>query len=478
MLVADDRPEYLPAWRLIELYRSRTLSPVDVLQAQIGRIDRGGGAINAFTHYHFDEAMKAAKDSEARYRRGDPRTLEGICVAVKDEFDRKGWVVTSGSRLFKDNESEQNHPVVDKLLEAGAILHVQTTAPEFFLVAVTWSDLWGTTRNPWNAEYTPGGSSGGSAAALSAGMTTLAIGSDMGGSIRIPSALNGLYGGKPSYGRIASPDPSALVPHASPGPLARDAGDLILLQNVMSGPARGCPSVLRPALHLPMRDASPKELRVAVCLDQGWATLEEDVRRNSLAALRTFEAAGIEVDEIDIDLCIDDTRLRSAIEKALFSTAIGAELTDLDARDTGLTSYARRFVTLASDMRPSDAREAAEETLRIYRIIDDAVFERGYHALITATVATTMIAADFDPTKDTAWVNGKTVDPYAGWFLTSIFSLLNWMPVVNVPADPCDNGVPCGLQIACRPYDDVTAAALAYLYAKAAEPVAFDRIRL
>src|SRR5438874_12356608 len=210
--------------------------------------------------------MQCAKESEQRCRRGEERALEGVSVAVKDEFDRKGWIVTSGSVLFKDHQSKEHHPIIDKLLAAGAVLHVQTTAPEFFLVGVTWSELWGITRNPWNRTCTPGGSSGGSAASLSAGMATLAVGSDMGGSIRIPSALNGLYGAKPAYGRIASPDPSALVPHASPGPLARHARDLVLLHNVMCGPAEGCPAVVSPRLELPFDAPSKKDFRIALSI--------------------------------------------------------------------------------------------------------------------------------------------------------------------------------------------------------------------
>jgi amidase len=361
------------------------------------------------------------------------------------------------------------------LLAAGAILHVQTAAPEFFLLPVTWSGLWGVTRNPWNTKYTPGGSSGGSAASLSAGMATLAIGSDMGGSIRIPAALNGIYGGKPSYGRIASADASSLVPHASPGPLARDARDMVLLQNVMTGPAPGCPAVLHPAITLPLTSAFAKDLRLAVSLDQGWATLEGDVCECCLDAVKCLESAGAKVEEIDLDLGTDDRQLRTAIEKALFSTAIGGDLAELDAEDKRLTSYARRFVKLASEMRPVDSRDAAEEALRMYRILDELVFGRGYDALITATVATTKVVADFDPTQNSLIVSGRPVDRYAGWFLTSIFSLLNWMPVVNVPAGLCENGVPCGLQIACRPYDDAGAAAAACLFSEVAKPIPFDR---
>jgi amidase len=330
------------------------------------------------------------------------------------------------------------------------------------------------TRNPWNSECTPGGSSGGSAAAVAAGMATLAIGSDMGGSIRIPGALCGLYGSKPAYGRIASPGPSGLVVHASPGPLARDVADMVLLQNAMSGSAPGCPAVL-PRQPLVPAPGSLHTFRIALSMDQGWASLDTDVRANTLAAAKLLEGAGAVVDEIDLRLDTTDFHLRETIEKALFSTAIGADLIDLDTQTDKMTTYGRRFVSLACAMGPLDARDAAREALRLYHLIDKAVFDAGYDALVSPTVATTRISADYDPTIDAPVIDGKSVDPYAGWFLTSLFSLLNWMPVVTVPTGLAGNNVPTGLQIACRPYDDATAAAIA-MVANAATAMPFDRV--
>jgi Asp-tRNA(Asn)/Glu-tRNA(Gln) amidotransferase A subunit family amidase len=465
----------LPAHRQLQLFREKRVSPVEILKAQIARIESGGKTINAFTYRHFDEALDGAREAEARYQRGNSRPLEGITVAVKDEYSKVGWTVTEGSCVYKDSMKKDNHPVIDKLIEAGAVLHVQTTAPELYLVAVTWSDLWGVTRNPWNPEITPGGSSGGSAAALAGCMTTLAIGSDMGGSIRIPCALNGLYGSKPAYGRIASPDPSALVPHASPGPLARNVHDLIVLQNVMSGPAPGCPAVLRPKLEIPS-EYQRNSRKLALSLDQGWARLEPDVRANTLAAARLLEKAGYEVEEVDLVLETSDGQLRETIEKALFSTALGAELIELASQSHHLTTYGRRFVELASVMGPTQAKEAAEEALRLYRIIDRDIFGAGYDALITPTVATTRIKADYDPTTDVPIIQGGRVDPYSGWFMTSLFSLLNWMPVINVPSGIASNSVPTGLQIATQPYDDITGFEIAAAYAEVAPGMPFQTL--
>jgi Asp-tRNA(Asn)/Glu-tRNA(Gln) amidotransferase A subunit family amidase len=321
----------MPAHRQLELFRSKKLSPVEILKAQISRFEQAH-KINAVTYEHFDEALQAARQSELRYGSGEARALEDISVAVKEEYGRRGWPITAGSRLFKGEVSHENHPVIDKLIAAGAVLHLQTTVPEFYLIAVTWSDLWGVTRNPWNRECTPGGSSGGSAAAMAAGLATAAIGSDMGGSIRIPCAMCGLYGSKPTYGRIASPGPSGLVSHVSPGPLARDVRQMILLQNVMSGPAAGCPAVLPTHSVVPVDAHSTKAFRIGLSLDQGWATVDADVRANTLAAARLLRLAGAAVDEVDLRLPTSDSRLRETIERALFSTAIGAELIDLASR--------------------------------------------------------------------------------------------------------------------------------------------------
>lgn len=471
-----DQLSLMPAHEQLGLFRTTKLSPVEVLKAQINRIETTNDAVNAITFRHFDTALEAARASEKRYHCGDPRPLDGITVALKDEYGRRGWIVTAGSFLFKDAIGHENHPVVDKLLEAGAVLHVQTTAPEFYLVAVTWSDLWGVTRNPWNPACTPGGSSGGSAAALATGMTTLAIGSDMGGSIRVPCALNGLYGSKPAYGRIASPDPSALVPHASPGPLARNSRDLFLLQNIMSGPAPACPAVLMPKLELPLDPPTKQNWKIALWMDQGWARIAPDVRTNTLKAAKVLETAGAIVDEIDLDLETSDSQLRQTIEKALFSTALGADLLEVAPEREQLTTYARRFVDVASQMGPCDAMAAAQETLRLYRLIDRQVFQAGYQAVITPTTATTTIAAGHDPTTDHAMVDGERVDPYCGWHLTSLFSLLNWMPVINVPTGLSANNVPTGLQIAARPYDDVTAAAIAAGYASHFAELPFEQL--
>ena len=203
--VSEDSLCYASVDDLTAMFRAGKASPVDLLRAQIKRIETLNPKINCITYKHFDQALKEAQQSEDRYRRGEARPLEGITVALKDDCSRAGWKTTQGSLLFKDAPpATENVAVVDMLEAAGAVMPFQTTVPEFYLFVGASTRAYGTTRTPWNLEYSPGGSSAGSGAALAAGFTTLATGSDMGGSIRLPASQNGIYGYRPTYGRVAS----------------------------------------------------------------------------------------------------------------------------------------------------------------------------------------------------------------------------------------------------------------------------------
>jgi amidase len=464
----DDDLCWLSAAALLALYRERKVSPVEVLKAQIARAERVNPSVNCFTHTYFDSAVAAARPSEVRWMRGDARALEGIPTSVKDEDAIAGWPVTAGSVLMKDNRAAENTPVVDKLLAAGAVLHAQTTAPEFYFIPLTWSRLWGVTRNPWNLRITVGGSSGGSGAALAAGLATLATGSDMGGSIRIPSSLNGLYGFKPPHGRVPLDPGAEIMPQGTSGPMARTLEDLALMQSVINGPHPRQLTALRPRLRYPTSYPDIRGFRIAYSLDQGWAVLEPDVRRNTLAALKLLEAQGGILEEVP--LAFDGRRIGSALLKALMSTGMGEMLQQIKALDRAddLTTYGRHFVNLAAveagPRQLGEAQRYADELFAQY----DALFERGFRAYVCPSVTTTRVAADFDFTAAKLVVNGQEVDPFGGWLLTPPFNLMYTIPVLNVPTGLADNHVPTGMQIAARSFEDLTAFQVAAAYAAAA----------
>src|SRR5690606_19514438 len=193
---------YLPAHEALSRLRARSLSPVVLLGAVIGRAGAVQGKVNSLTFTHFDRAIDEARKAEAKYARGArTRALEGLPVAVKDESAIKGMPTSGGSLIMKDDVADHTSEVNARILRAGGIVHARTATPEFSCAGYTWSRLWGITRNPWNPEFTPGGSSGGSGAALASGAATLATGSDIGGSIRIPASCCGVVGFKPPYGR-------------------------------------------------------------------------------------------------------------------------------------------------------------------------------------------------------------------------------------------------------------------------------------
>lgn len=225
---------YLPATEALRRFRDRSLSPVELMTAVIARAEAVEPKVNALAERTFEGALAAAREAEARYGgKGEaPRALEGLAVATKEEQPIAGRRITDGSLAFVDEVAKETHPVIERVQGAGGIVHARTTTPEFSCAGYTQSRLWGVTRNPWNVEFTPGGSSGGAGAALAAGETTLATGSDIGGSIRIPASYTGTVGYKPPYGRVPAMAPFNLDTYCHDGPMARTVGDCALLENV------------------------------------------------------------------------------------------------------------------------------------------------------------------------------------------------------------------------------------------------------
>src|SRR6201987_4980228 len=226
---------YMPATRLLALYRCGQLSPVEVIEHTLQRVEAYEGGLNAFVLYDPDTALAMARASEARWHKGEPQgLLDGVPVAVKDTLLTRGWPGLLGSRTIDPNQPwEEDAPVPARLRAEGAVFFGKTTTPEFGWKGVTDSPLSGTTRNPWSLERTPGGSSGGSAAAVLAGIGPLAAGTDSGGSIRIPAAFCGIVGHKPTFGRVAAYPPSAFGDVAHVGPLTRPLDDAALMLDAM-----------------------------------------------------------------------------------------------------------------------------------------------------------------------------------------------------------------------------------------------------
>src|SRR4051812_7020193 len=209
-----------PATRLLQLYASRELSPVDATKAALTAIERHNPRFNAFCLVDHDSALTYARQSEARWMKGAPLgLLDGVPTSVKDLILTRGWPTLRGSRTIDPEQDWHDDGVlVGSLRRAGAVLIGKTTTPEFGWKGVTDSPVYGVTRNPWKADLTPGGSSGGGAVAAACGMGALHVGTDGGGSIRIPASFTGVGGFKTTYGNVPPQPPSPLCPPPTPGP--------------------------------------------------------------------------------------------------------------------------------------------------------------------------------------------------------------------------------------------------------------------
>src|SRR4051794_35535000 len=295
---------FTSAARLIELYRTKQISPVEVTAATLRRLETYEGAINAFVLYDPETALAMARASEARWQKGEPQgLLDGVPVALKDTLLTRGWPRLLGSRTIDPNQVwDEDAPVPRRLRANGAVFFGKTTTPEFGWKGVTDSPLSGVTRNPWNLERTPGGSSGGSGAAVLAGIGPLAVGTDAGGSIRIPAAFCGIFGFKPTFGRVAVYPPSAFGDVAHVGPMTRTVADAALMLEAIKGPdSRDWYSL--PDDGIPYRerlgDSSLKGKRVALSPPLGYAEPAPAVREAVERAAAVFAGLGAIVEPAD-----------------------------------------------------------------------------------------------------------------------------------------------------------------------------------
>jgi aspartyl-tRNA(Asn)/glutamyl-tRNA(Gln) amidotransferase subunit A len=290
----------LTASELVDAFRKKTLSPVEVTAAVLKRIEALNPVFNAFNLVS-ENALTEAKASEARWLAGQPKgLLDGVPVSIKDLVLTKGWPTLRGSKSI-DPKGPWNDdaPAAARLREHGAVLLGKTTTPEFGWKGVTDSPLTGITRNPWNKAKTPGGSSGGAAAAVAAGMGPLAVGTDGGGSIRIPCAFTGIFGIKASFGRVPAWPLSPFGTVAHVGPMTRSVTDAALMLNVLTLPdARDWHALpYEPRDWRTGLDHGIADLRIAYSPNLGYAEVDPEVAAIVKKAVSVFEDLGAKVEE-------------------------------------------------------------------------------------------------------------------------------------------------------------------------------------
>ncbi len=462
--MSDNDLCYLPATEALARFKARTLSPVELMQAVIYRAEAVNPTINAFTYTFFDRALDQAKAAEARYAKTDGRTraLEGIPIVIKDETAIKGERTTSGSLIKKDHIDEADSRIVERIKRAGAIIHGRSTAPEFACAGVTHSKLWGVTRNPWNPDFTPGGSSGGAAAQLAAGTTTLANGSDIAGSIRIPASACGVVGFKPPYGRVPEEPPFNLDFYCHEGPLARTVGDCALFENVLAGPHPKDIASLKPKLRIPADLKGIEGWKIAYSIDLGYVEVDAEVRANTEAALDVFRSLGCTVEAVDLGWSAQTLGAAMCYLGHLW----GSSMAPMLARHRyQMTSYVRDFAEFAQTISGQDFYESLIVAGEMYDRLGP-ILEK-YRLLICPTLAIPAPLAEHDPAHDEIIINGVSVDPMIGWAMTYPFNIMSRCPVMSVPSGRAANGVPTGIQIVGPTYDDVAVFRAAKAYESA-----------
>jgi aspartyl-tRNA(Asn)/glutamyl-tRNA(Gln) amidotransferase subunit A len=434
---------YISATEALSLFRARKLSPVELLQAVIDRAEKVEPKINAFAEKRYDEALEQARAAEARYAVGGqpPRSLEGLPVAVKEEAPIKGQKNTFGCLPLRDAVADHTAVFVQRILDAGGIVHARTTTPEFSCAPVTWSKLWGVTRNPWNLAFSPGGSSGGSGASLAAGSTILATGSDIGGSIRIPASFCGVVGFKPPYGRVPETEIFNLDHYCHEGPLARNVADCALLENVIAGPDASDVVSLRPKLVIPDRLDAIHGLRIALSTDLGCYQVDKDVVANTRAAAERLREAGATVEEVSLPWELADITRAATIHFGMIFGPSVKEIYDKHADE--LNTYTRRLVEDSAKISKDDFVKGLELEGRIYAPLGE-LLDR-YDALICPTFAVPAFPAEYE------WTDALDA------LMTIPFNIASRCPVISVPSGRSRDGVPTGLSVVGKTYDDITA---------------------
>ena len=440
---------YTPALELARLIRERRLSPVDAVANSLERIAEVNPTLNCFCFVYSDEALELAREAERAVREGRQLgPLHGVPIAIKDLTPTKGKRTTMGSYAFEQWVPDFSALLVEKLLGAGAIMVGKTTTPEFAFSSFTRSPLWGITRNPWNPKRTPGGSSGGSGAAVASGCVPLAEGSDMGGSVRIPASWCGLAGLKPSFGRIPLdflPTQFDTIHHF--GPLARTVADARLFLSVAQGPDDRDIMSLSPALDLsgPL-ESSVEGMRLALNLDLGCYAIHPEVEAAVRATVAALAGAGAVVEEVDLPWGREPADAWLAHWGVYLAAIFGDKLTEFRDRmdpdlvalmDDGLAMGAVEFKRLEF------IRTEQWKKLR-------PILER-CDALLCPTMSVPAPPADANEMgfyKDTG--DGR----YHGLDLTAQFNYVSQCPVLNVPAGWSEDGLPMGVQIVARRYRD------------------------
>jgi len=460
-------PCNVSATHLLDLYEWKTISPVEVTTAVFKRISTADPAVNAFSLLNEEAALKAAAESEERWARGEARgAVDGIPVTIKDIVKSKDWPMLRGSKTDDGHKPlDEDSPAVARLREHGAIFIGRTTTPEFGWKGVTDSPLTGITRNPWDPTKTAGGSSGGAAAAAALGMGALHIGTDGGGSVRIPAGFSGIFALKPTSGRVPVYPASIYGSLSHIGPMTRTVADAALMMNVLIEPdSRDWYSLAydpwdyRTGLELGVR-----RLKIGLSMTLGYAEVDPEVQEKVRAAARVFEDLGAVVEEVDPGFESPLNCFNMHWYSASRRLVNGLSKMQQKLIDPGLSE----MVDEAADITFEQYQDAMDERVQLGQTMNR--FHETYDLLLTPSLPIPAFDAELQV------ADPKTQKRWPDWTPFSYPFNLTGQPACSAPCGFTSSGLPVGLQIVGPRYADplVMRAAAAF---EAVRPFKMPRV--
>lgn len=453
---------YMGAGDLSKLVQSKEISPVEIIEAHLTRIDATEPVLNSFITLLADQARKSARQAEKDIQAGRYKgPLHGIPVALKDLYNTGGVRTTSGSRIFDTFIPTEDCTVAAKFHQAGAILLGKLNMHQFAYGPTGENPDYGHMHNPWNPDMVTGGSSGGSGSAAAAGQCTITTGSDTGGSIRIPAALCGIVGLKPTYGLVSRYGLSALswsLDH--PGPMTRTVEDTAITMNVIAG--HDPKDVASAKVDIPDYTSAltgdVKGLRIGIVKEYFEVPLDPQVRKAVMDAISLLESMGAEIKEVSYPMFNQSQAISSTVLMAE-ATAYHRDLLEKDGHQlyepVRQRLEAGLFISAAEYLRAQQARSIFDQQGR--RLLDEVDLLAGPTEPVTAPeiLASKVMAGE----QEVGVVGALTqyTRPYN----------INGFPAISVPCGFSDDGMPIGLQLAGRPFDELTVLRAAHAYEQA-----------
>ena len=443
---------YMSACDMAEKIKTQEISSLEIAETFIERIEKINPIINAYCTPTFDLAREMAKKADERVKKGEKfGTINGIPTSFKDILETKGIKTTYGSKMYENFVPEEDSIVVKRLKDAGCVIMGKTNTPEFAFSGITDNPVFGVSKNPWNLERTTGGSTGGGAATIASGLGPLTVGTDAGGSIRIPSCLCGVYGLKPSFGRV--PTYPYVILHSRTinhyGPLVRYVEDAALVLDVMKGPDDNDRLSLpeQNISYLESIDNKPNKLKIGYSLDLGYAkVLDPDVEKSVLNSIDKFEQFGWTTEHVKIKI-----RKAEMAFYTLYTVDFGYDLKPKfkewkDRIDPDLLRLAEGGLGYSG----IDVMRAMDQRRKIYDTVNK--FFKEFDILITPTTAIPAfeLGIMYPPV-----INGKNVSP-TGWQPFTLPFNLTGHPAGTVPCGWSSEGLPIGMQIVGKRFDELT----------------------